>query len=428
VNTAEDWVTHRPVLAGYPLPYEDIPGVSSSDAWNDDEQFAAILSTINRRMMRGDVPLNLTATSLVLNAYMYTGDRKYKTWIEEYVAAWMKRVEQNNGILPDNVGLSGQIGQYMDSKWWGGYYGWRWPHGLFNQLEATLIGGTNARLVSGDARYLELPRSVLRLVEGKSQLKQGRTEVPHRHGDNGWYDYGRLNPKYPIHLWFASRSEEDWRRVQQLTDPAQGNRRGYRKGKGDSENPTPWLSFIEGKNPDYPEQILRDTYRETLRRLEMIRRDRTTPDQQDVHHWQQRNPVVLEGLVQTMMGGPNHIYHGGLLQVSLRYFDPERRRPGVPLEVAALVERISPHGVSLSLVNLHSTETRHVIIQGGAFGEHQIARVRSLAEPPSPFHSIGKRFFQVTIEPGAVGKLEIGLVRFANQPSYAFPWHGDSSP
>ena len=30
VNTAEDWITHRPVLAGYPLPFDDIPGVTSS--------------------------------------------------------------------------------------------------------------------------------------------------------------------------------------------------------------------------------------------------------------------------------------------------------------------------------------------------------------------------------------------------------------
>ena len=42
-----------------------------------------------------------------------------------------------------------------------------------------------------------------------------------------------------------------------------------------------------------------------------------------MHHWQQRNPVVLEGLVQLMLGGPNHIYHGGLLaRAACFYFDP----------------------------------------------------------------------------------------------------------
>ena len=45
VNSAEDWVTHRPVLAGYPLPYEDIPHVKDSRAWTNDAQFPFILQT-----------------------------------------------------------------------------------------------------------------------------------------------------------------------------------------------------------------------------------------------------------------------------------------------------------------------------------------------------------------------------------------------
>ena len=428
VNTAEDWVTHRPILAGYPLPYDDIPGVSSSKDWNDDDRFVSILDAINRRMMRGDVPLNLTATSLMLNALMYTGDPKYKSWIEQYVSAWRERVRQNDGILPDNVGPSGKIGEHMDGKWWGGYYGWRWPHGLFNQLESTTIGATNAYLATGDASYLDLPRSVLRLVESQGRSEGGRLLVPHRHGDQGWYSYQRLSPNHPIHLWFVSRAADDWQRVLKLTDPADMEKLDYHKGKGDSENLAPWLGFLAGKNPDYPVQILQSTFAETTRRLEMIRQDRTTPDQQDVHHWQLRNPVVLEGLVQTMLGGPNHVYHGGLLQVSLRYFDPARRRPGVPPDVAVLVDRISQGGVSLRLVNLHPTQARDVIVQGGAFGEHQVTRVRQIVHYPHQFHTVGAKCFQVRLGPGAGGRLEIDLARFANPPSYAFPWHGDTIP
>ncbi|MCZ7638335.1 MAG: hypothetical protein M5U12_21200 [Verrucomicrobia bacterium] len=74
----------------------------------------------------------------------------------------------------------------------------------------------------------------------------------------------------------------------------------------------------------------------------MIRTDTSEPAGRDVHHWQQRNPVVLEGLVQTLLGAPNHIYHGGLLHGRVWYFDPERRRSGLPPDVAALVERIEP--------------------------------------------------------------------------------------
>ena len=54
-NSAEDWVTHRPVLADYPLPYDDIPNVSDSSAWLDDDatewdlSFGALIATGNSR-------------------------------------------------------------------------------------------------------------------------------------------------------------------------------------------------------------------------------------------------------------------------------------------------------------------------------------------------------------------------------------------
>ena len=58
-----------------------------------------------------------------------------------YLSAWAERTAANKGIIPDNVGLSGHIGESMEGKWWGGYYGWRWPHGAINLLEATVVAG-----------------------------------------------------------------------------------------------------------------------------------------------------------------------------------------------------------------------------------------------------------------------------------------------
>ena len=419
VNTAEDWVTHRPVLAGYPLPYDDIPNVTQSSAWVDDAKFPFILEAMNRRMMRADVPLNLTATSLMLNAYMYTADAKYKTWIEEYVDAWIERTRRNGGILPDNVGPSGKIGETMDGKWWGGYYGWRWPHGLFNQVEATLIGASNAYLVSGNPKYLELPRSVFQLVESQAQTRNGRVLVPQRRGDQGWYDYRPIDPGHLVYLWQLSQDERDYRRIGQLARVSSWDTLSYRKGKGDWEHAGAWFAFIEGRNPDYPLQILKATYAETLRRLELIRNDRTQPHERDVHHWQQRNPVVLEGLVQLMLGSPNHIYHGGLLHCRLFYYDPQRKRPGLPPDVAALVDKITPEGVCVQLANLHPSQSRDVILKAGAFGEHQFTEVRYGDETTR----VERESFQVRLRPGAVGRLQIGMKRFVNRPSYAFPWH-----
>lgn len=427
-NTAEDWVTHRPILANYPLPYDDIPNVESSAAWNDEEKFQYILEAINNRMMKGDVPLNLASTSMMLNAFMYTQDEKYRQWVLDYVKAWMGRVKQNNGILPDNVGLSGEIGEHLGGNWWGGYYGWKWPHGLPNQLEATTIGASNAYLLSGDSTYLELPYSVINTVTAQAKKDGEQVLVPYRYDDRGWYDYRPMRPKYPTHLWYMSRTKENWKQVKNLIDSADWNELHYYKSKGDSENTAAWLGYLEGVNPEYPVHILRATYREMLDRLEEIRRDESTPDEQDVHHWLNRNPVILEGLVQTMLGAPNHIYHGGLLQTSVRYFDPENQRPGIPEDVAALVRQVTPGGISLQLVNLHPSETRKVIIQGGMFGEHTIKRVRQVLIYPYQFDTIGHRYFQVELGPGTVTQLELEIDRFDNLPTYAFPWHGDTIP
>lgn len=424
INTAEDWVTHRPILANYPLPYDDIPEVESSKDWNNDDKFPYILQAINERMMKGDVPLNLASTSMMLNAYMYTGNEKYKKWVLEYVEAWMDRVEENHGILPDNVGLSGKIGEHMGGNWWGGYYGWKWPHGLMNQLEATTIGASNAYLLSGDSSYLDLPYSVIETVTDKAKQENNQILVPYRYDDRGWYDYRLMRPKYPTHLWFMSRNPEQWKSVKELIDPEQWSQLNYHKSKGDSENTAAWLGYLEGVNAKYPVDILKATYTEMQRRLEVIRNDDSTPDEQDVHHWLERNPIILEGLIQTMLGAPNHIYHGGLLHTSIRYFDPENSRTGIPDDVAALVQQISSTGISLQLVNLHPTESRKVIIQGGMFGEHQITRIRQVIHYPYQFDTVNHRFFQVELAPGTVTQLEIGLQRFVNQPTYDFPWHG----
>lgn len=444
INTAEDWVTHRPILADYLLPYQDIEGVDTSSIWNDDDKFPLILDALNERMMKGDVPLNLAATSMILNAYMYTGEEKYASWIKDYVTGWLERVRENDGFLPDNVGLSGKVGENMNGNKWGGYYGWRWPHGLMNQMEATYIGSSNAYLVSGDSSYLELPKSVIKLVEDQAKIENELQVVPHRYDDKGWWDFRPMAPKYPAHLWFMSRQAEDWQRAKRLADPEKwsyyqylnkgsqlvrgmsikdNQQFAYKKGKGDSENTISWMGFLEGENPTYPVDILSATYNEVLKRLKMVREDTSLPDDQDVHHFLERNPVVLEGLVQLMLGAPNHIYHGGLLHTSLRYFDPVSRRPGIPADVAALVDRITSRSVTVKMVNLHPTERRKVIIQGGMFGEHQIKRVRQVVDYPFQFNTINKKYIEIDLGPGAIGQLELDLERFAYPPSYKFPWH-----
>ena len=65
--------------------------------------------------MVGDHFLNVAATTLPTNAYLLTGDRKYRQWIVEYMDAWLDRMRQNGGIIPSHVDLEGRVG------------GARWP-------------------------------------------------------------------------------------------------------------------------------------------------------------------------------------------------------------------------------------------------------------------------------------------------------------
>lgn len=431
--TAEDWVTHRPVLANYLAPFEDIPNVPGLDTdpfakadWNDDAVFAEILKLMNQRMAKGDVPLNLTATSLVTNAYLYTGEEKYRRWVLDYVEAWQERTRANGGITPDNIGLSGKIGEYMDGKWWGGYYGWRWPHGAMNILESTLIAASNALLLTGDFSYLDLPRSQLDLLWSLGREIDGVFKIPHRHGDRGWFDYRPPDPRLWVHLWFLSQSEEDLKRLENFPDK-QGWAEKFRLfGKGGQYHPAGWFLFVTGRHPNYPDIVLRDHWTEMFRRLERMRNDDLSKCKEwDVHHWQDINPVLCDALVQLTTGSPQVIYHGGLLHCRVRYFDPEKRRPGLPDAVAALVEGMGHDHITLQLVNLDPLRPREVILQAGAFGEHRFTTVQKVDDPSvqEPPIEIEAKSFQVHLEPSAGVKLSIGMKRFVNHPSYAFPWH-----
>ena len=86
--------------------------------------------------------------------------------------------------------------------------------------------------------------------------------------------------------------------------------------------------------------------------------------------------IVTKGLTQITMGTPQAIYNGGLLRGTVRRFDQDRTRPGLPKDVAALVDRLSPDGVEIYLVNTNGYETHNVIVRAGAFGEHTFTTVR----------------------------------------------------
>jgi hypothetical protein len=253
--------------------------------------------------------------------------------------------------------------------------------------------------------------------------------VPHRHGDQGWYDYRPYNPVYPITLWSLSMAEADRERVERVRAGAAWDEvRGHR-GKGEYYHAAPWYHYLEGSFARYPGKILTAAYREMLRRLDRMRHDDGDPAEWDVHHWQEINPVGTEALVQLTLGAPQTLYHGGLLHAPLRYFDPQKRRSGLPADVAALMTAVQRESLALEFVNLDPLEPRGVLLQAGAFGEHQFTRCRtaSLANADreeAPWTEINAPYFQVRLEPAGAARLEIGLRRYANRPGYGRPWDG----
>jgi hypothetical protein len=108
------------------------------------------------------------------------------------------------------------------------------------------------------------------------------------------------------------------------------------------------------------------------------------------------------------------------LHASVRYFDPCRRRPGLPEHVAALVSRVTPEGIGLTLVNTDPLCGRDVVVMAGAFGEHSFTEAHVEGGEAEPVQ-VNDKVFCVRLGPSAQARLDLGVKRFANAPSYEFP-------
>ena len=354
----------------------------------------------------GDHPLNLCTTTLALYAFMISGDDKYRKWLLEYVEAWVERTAANGGIIPTNIGLDGTIGGACDGKWYGGVYGWGFSvvhtrtgelaHRPAFQLRSH-YGFSNAFLMTGDQRYVDVWRGVIDKVNENTKVIDGQTMYPHMYGDDGWYDY---TPEPfsvgALEVYYWSMDRKDLKRLS-------GER---------------WIRFLEGEDPDYPVEVLQEGLDRVRQRVAGMREDVSTPDTRLSDDMNHLNPATTEALTQLMLGGLPTGRVGFPLHCRLRYFDPDSRRAGIPKDVAALVEEMTAEEVVVTLVNINQVEERTVVVQGGAHAEHQFIRA-AVGQRVLPVNGSA---FTVQLSPGCGGRVRIKMKRYANRPTFTFPW------
>jgi len=400
--TALDWV-------GDPF---DVKGFDALHGESTFEQFLAHYQEYTDVI--GDHFLNLPATTLPTNAYLLAGEPKYKQWVVEYMDAWLDRMKRNNDIIPSFVDLDGRIGG-PEGKWWNNAYGWGFSpinpvtgrREDRNRIPRALVGFSNALLVTGDQKYVDAWRTMIDAVNAHAREIEGRRQYPTMYGANGWYGW-RDSPWNvgALDVWYWSQKPQDLARA-------------GAEGASTSPGAAGWVGFLHGQNPAWAEQALERDLKMVRERVNAFRRDTTPPERRLADNMLDYNPAATESLVQLMWGALLPGREGGLLNARLRYFDPERRRAGVPEDVAALVSELSDTRTVVTLINLNPSQRRTVVVQGGGYGEHQLVS----ATIGGTTIAIDSPLLTVQLDPGCGQKLVLEMKRYVNVPTVVHPWN-----
>lgn len=426
-----------------------------------------------------DGPANLVVTCFGTNAYMLTGEESHRKVVLDYIDAWQERTKKNNGIIPSIVLQDGTV----PKEWWGGVMGWNFTPfgGLFQVSAGPRAAWWNAVLLTGDKSYFDPMRALVDTLwnhrtnvetkgvmqyncipryygrqEERTGNRRNNNQLPKYMGKEGWYgpivdpvisqmrtDEGGISAVFGVYpsmlanLYLATMREEDknrlLERVPQGATPAAlvAGHRDDQEGGYERD----WVKWLVGENIGWPERELDrcienlkkqiETYEEEIR----ISQTKENPEQyfRDLlkHKLPQHTLDVgwCGPLVNLMTGSIMPLWHGQLLFARFRYFDPERKRPGIPEDCAAMVDNMTDSTATLMLVNLNTKKKRTVLIQTGAYGEHQCLSVEK--ENGTPVTVNGK-YFIVELSPGSGQRISVHMKRFVNKPTLSLPW--DKSP
>jgi hypothetical protein len=178
-----------------------------------------------------------------------------------------------------------------------------------------------------------------------------------------------------------------------------------------------WIGYLEGLDPDYPVKALAADFERVRKTLASIRQDTTTPETRLADYLLELNPAQTDALANLTLGG----YFGGriwTLHSRFRYFDPARRRAGLPEDVTALVEKLGADAATLTLVNVNPLDARTVVVQAGGYGEHRF----DAAQINGVTVSLGAPLVSVHLDPGCGARIEFKMTRYQNPPTLAQPW------
>lgn len=361
----------------------------------------------------GDSPLNLQATTLGLNAYALGAGDRFRDWALDYLGAWVERARANGDILPSNVGPDGVIGSSAGG-WWGGVYGWGFSPIVpqtgeredRNRVPRSITAFMNGTLLSGDNAFIDLWRRQVAKLNDLGRTVDGAFATPTMHGADGWYGWRPgPNRQNAGEIWYVTQRPDD----------------------RETAGAEPWLEYLDGRNPGYPLEVLNADLQRIAECDARRLADDTTPQTRLADWPLDKNPASVKSLVQLMTGGL-HIARpswsrqsppqGGVtLHCRLRYFDPVRRRAGLPPDCAALVHTMRDDAVEVTLVNL-SGDVRNVVVQGGAYAEHRLLGVSVDGRQVAG----GGRDVAVQLAPGCGARLTIAMRRYADRPTLSFPW------
>jgi hypothetical protein len=216
-----------------------------------------------------------------------------------------------------------------------------------------------------------------------------------------------------IYLWSMDRKDLERVPVATSIETATG-----RDGYSEPDRTSTWLGFLEGKLPEFPERALQSDLLRVRRRMEAIRTDQTTADSRLADYLLDYNPAMTNGLVNLTLGGYFSRGRIWVLHSRFRYFDPEKHRAGLPEDVGALVEKLGADSATVTLVNTNPLEPRTVVVQAGGYGEHRFDAVTVAGKTTA----VKGPVLTVRLEAGSGARLQFQMTRYANRPTFAFPW------